>query len=221
MRLSRFTSHYRRPVLPAAGGRDSLGLSESAHLYVCPQSLFKLHPGFDEILAGILRHDPKGEIVLLEGRHRQWRQALERRFAATMPDAAARVRFLPRLPMDAFLDLVAASDVMLDPTPFCGGNTTLEALAAGTPVVTLPGELLLCRRADARYRQMGVSTCIAADLQDYVTIATRLGMDPAARSAAVAAIEETRGALFEDHEIVAELEAWFISAVEETRDAMR
>jgi predicted O-linked N-acetylglucosamine transferase (SPINDLY family) len=222
VRLPRFTSHYRRPDLPAAhGGRDSLGLSETAHLYVCPQSPFKLHPGFDEVLAGILRHDPKGEIVLLDGRHEEWRHALERRFAAVMPDVAGRVRFLPRLPMDAFFNLIAISDVVLDPTPFCGGNSTLEALAVGTPVVTLPGEFLRGRLSYALYRQMGVSTCIATDLQDYVAIATRLGMDPAARSAAVAAIDETRGAVFEDERIVAELESWFISTVEETRDAMR
>jgi hypothetical protein len=37
----------------------------------------------------------------------------------------------------------------------------------------------------------------------------------------VAAIEETRDTLFEDHQIVAQLESWFIDAVEETRDAMR
>jgi predicted O-linked N-acetylglucosamine transferase (SPINDLY family) len=221
VRLPRFTSRYRRPDLPAPGGRDSLGLSETAHLYVCPQSLFKLHPGFDEVLAGILRHDPKGEIVLLDGRHEEWRHALERRFTAVMPDVAQRVRFLPRLPIEGFFNLVAVSDVMLDPTPFCGGNTTLEALAVGTPVVTLPGEFLRGRLSYALYRQMGVSTCIATDLQDYVAIATRLGQDPAERSAAVAAIDEARGAVFEDERIVAELESWFISTVEETRDAMR
>ena len=202
---------------PAATVSD---LSEAAHLYVCPQSLFKLHPGFDQVLAGILRTDPEGEIVLLEGRHQEWRNALERRFAAVMPDVAARVRFLPRLPSEAFFNLVAVSDVMLDPTPFCGGNTSLEALAVGTPVVTFPGAFLRGRLTFALYRQMGIDACIAADLQDYVAIATRLGTDPAARGDAVTAIAETRNAVFEDDEIVTELEAWFVSAVEETRDAM-
>jgi len=221
VRLPHFTSHYRRPAPPAPSGRDSFGLREAAHLYVCPQSLFKLHPAFDRVLAGVLRSDPEGEIVLLEGRHREWRQALERRFAAVMPDVAGRVRFLPRLPIAAFLDLVARSDVVLDPTPFCGGNTTLEALAVGTPVVTLPGEYLRGRLSYAIYRQMGISACVASDLRDYVAIATRLGTDPAARSAAVKAIEETRDAVFEDDRIVAELEDWFVSAVAHARDAMR
>ena len=99
---------HRTEQIRSGAGRDSLGLSETAHLYICPQSLFKLHPGFDQVLAGILRRDPEGEIILLEGPHRQWRQALERRFAHVMPGVAARVRFLPRLPVDAFFNLVAA-----------------------------------------------------------------------------------------------------------------
>lgn len=217
VRLAHFTSRYRPPEPPVSRGRGSLGLAEEAHLYVCPQSLFKLHPVFDQVLAGILRQDPMGEIILLEGRHGEWRQALERRFAAVMPDVAGRVRFLPRLPLEGFLNLIAQSNVMLDPTPFCGGNTTLEALAVGTPVVTIPGDFLRGRLSYAIYRQMGLATCIASDLQDYVAIATRLGMDRDARSAAAAAIAESRDAVFDDDRIVAELEAWFVSAVEETR----
>ncbi len=220
VRLPRFTSRYRRPDLPAPASRDSLGLSETAHLYVCPQSLFKLHPAFDSVLAGILRQDPKGEIVLLDGLHGEWRQALERRFAAVMPDVAARIRFLPRLAFDRFLTLIARSDVVLDPTPFCGGNTTLEALAVGTPVVTIPGDFLRGRLSYALYRQMDMTSCVASDLDDYVAIATRLGTDADARNAVVAAIAETRDAVFEDDRIVAELEAWFVSAVENARADM-
>ena len=208
VRLPHFTSCYLRPNVPAIAGRDSLGLSESAHLYVCLQSLFKLHPLFDQALAGILRRDPEGEIVLIDGRHKEWRQASE------------RIRFLPRLPIEGFFTLLSVSDVMLDPTPFCGGNTTLEALALGTPVVTYPGAFLRGRLSYAIYRQTGVSTCIASDLQDYVAMATRLGMDAAERNAAAAEIEQTRGAVFEDDRIVADLESWMTGAVEEARDSM-
>ena len=179
-----------------------------------------MHPAFDAVLAGILRQDPEGEIVLLEGPHGAWRESLQRRFAKVMPDVAGRVRFLPRLPSESFLGLLAVSDVMLDPTPFCGGNTSLEALALGLPVVTLPGRFLRGRLTYALYRQMGFDACIAQDIDDYVARAIRLAQDADARRDAVAAIEETRGRVFEDHEIVNELGAWFVSAVEETRDSL-
>lgn len=46
--------------------------------------------------------------------------------------------WLPYLSPDAYVTLLAAGDVMVDPYPFGGGVTTLEALAVCTPVVTAP-----------------------------------------------------------------------------------
>jgi len=65
-----------------------------------------------------------------------------------------RVRFLPSLPHPAFLQLLKASSVVLDPFPFGGGVTTLEALAAGTPVVTLPAKQSVVQLAAGFYRAM-------------------------------------------------------------------
>ena len=67
---------------------------------------------------------------------------------------------------------------------------------------------------------MGISTCIASDLQDYVATATRLAMDAAERDAAAAEIEQTRGAVFEDERIIADLESWMTATVDEARDFM-
>lgn len=44
---------------------------------------------------------------------------------------AHRVRFVPTLPYDEFMALLSLSDVMLDPFPFGGGVTTLDALSLG------------------------------------------------------------------------------------------
>ena len=46
--------------------------------------------------------------------------------------------WLPYLTPEAYVTLLAAGDVMVDPFPFGGGVTTLEALAVCTPVVTAP-----------------------------------------------------------------------------------
>lgn len=58
-RLHRFTvpgTCYARPTRPAiAGDRSRFGFGSDWHVYVCPQTLFKIHPVFDAILARILR----------------------------------------------------------------------------------------------------------------------------------------------------------------------
>ena len=49
------------------------------------------------------------------------------------------------------------SDVVLDTFPFGGGVTSLQTLAMGAPLVTLPSRFLRGRLTLALYRQMGCS----------------------------------------------------------------
>jgi predicted O-linked N-acetylglucosamine transferase (SPINDLY family) len=157
--------------------RGHFRLPDDAHVYACPQMLFKFHPDFDEALAGILRGDERGLVVTIESKYPEWKQLLVDRWSRSMPDVAERIRFLPKMPRTDFMELLACSDVMLDPFPFGGGHTSYEALAIGLPVVTLPGELLRGRLTHAMYRQMGYSELLATDVAEYVRVALSMGVD--------------------------------------------
>src|SRR5205085_10077534 len=56
--------------------RGHFGLSETAHVYACPQMLFKFHPDFDEALGRILREDKHGILVTLDSKYPEWKQLL-------------------------------------------------------------------------------------------------------------------------------------------------
>lgn len=68
--------------------------------------------------------------------------------AALAGAQAGRVRVLPRLALDAFREVVAGTDIALDPLPFSGATTTFETLWQGLPVVTCTAQ----RRHRARAR---------------------------------------------------------------------
>lgn len=212
--LPSLATYYERPERPAlAGVRERLGLADATSVYACPQTLFKLHPDYDRFLAEILRSDPGGVLVLIEGRVATWTELLRQRFARTMPDVTDRIRWLPALPREAFLALLAASDVVLDPIAFGGGNTSYEALAMGTPVVTLPGELLRTRITQALYAKAGYGELVVESEQGYVEQAIRLATDPAHRAAAAEAIEERCAVLYGDEAEVRDLETFFNDAL--------
>jgi len=214
VRFNRFGLCLDRPQLSRPACRDEFGLPAGRRLYGCLQSLFKLHPDDDPLLAEVLRRDPEGELILLEGGAAPWREQLVERFTATMPDVLPRVRFVPRQSADDFLRLSSLMDVMLDPQHFSGGRTSYEALALGVPVITLPSGLLRGRITLGIYRAMGVDECIAADKRDYVELALRVAGDAAFRAALRTKILAAGERFFNDHSALDEFAQFLVRAAD-------
>jgi protein O-GlcNAc transferase len=211
-------AYYYKPTLPMTpAARENFGVDASETLYVCPQTLFKLHPDFDQLLHGILARDPHGVVILIEGTFKEFSDRLRARFESTMPSVAHRVRFVPRLAYSAFLQLLSIADVILDTVHFNGMNTSLEAFALGTPVVTWPAAMQRGRHTQAMYRKMGILDGIATGAESYVDIAVRLGTDRAHALRMRERILASNGVLYEDARVVAEFERFFLEALEQRR----
>lgn len=206
--LSTYYHRPRRTNIPSKQRRE-FGLPEEAHLYLCPQTLFKMHPEFDGVLAQILRSDPAGRIVLIEGRVSNWTNLLKQRFQREMPDVAQRIQFISAQSNANFLDLMAIADVMLDPIHFGGGNTSYEALAIGIPLVTLPGEYMRSRITRALYAKIGIMDLVASSKEHYVALALELANNISLRENFLAKLHASVDVLFEDEEEVRDLEQFF------------
>ncbi|MDP6388460.1 MAG: tetratricopeptide repeat protein [Alphaproteobacteria bacterium] len=215
--LVRFEHPPTYLLRPAAATADppDMPFAEGRNVYGCVQSLFKVHPDFDHILGQILRRDPNGVVVFLEGM-KGWSDILRRRWAKTIPDVAERIHFIGRLLQGDFPGFLAASTVLLDTIHFTGGMTTVESLAAGKAVVTWPNTPLMCGRVShAYYREVGITDCIAESAEDYTDIAVRLGTDPAYRAEIEARIRGAAERLFERPEVTREYEEFFKQALAE------
>lgn len=217
VRLGGLPFSYRRPYRPdPLGTRADLGLAEDATIYFLAQNLFKIHPDMDAALGQILRLDPRGQILLLEGQDRNWGRKLRERFHAGIGAAAARIRFLPRQSHENYMRLLALSDVSLDSFPFCGGNTTYQALAMGTPVVTLPGRYLRGRLSLAIYHHMGMMDCVARDVSHYAEIAVKLGTEETFRRQVAEKIAAADGVIFDDPVFLEDAQAFLLNAEPKT-----
>ena len=179
--LNEFPLYYEPPKnIGLLKNRSDLKLPENARLYACPQSLFKLHPDFDAILAKILEQDPEGHIVLIggEGKYKFWSESLKKRWSKNFPVLNKRVLFTNRLSLLEFVSLCNCVDVLLDPMHFGGGNTFLESMIVGTPTVTMPGTHLKANITAAAYKQMKISNPpIVKNSKEYIDLAIQLAKD--------------------------------------------
>jgi predicted O-linked N-acetylglucosamine transferase (SPINDLY family) len=82
-------------------------------------------------------------------------------------------------------------DVALDPFPYSGGTTTLEALWMGVPVVCKRGDSFISRVSETLLTAVGVvDDMLAKDEDDYVEKARALASDPVALSALRASLRD-------------------------------
>jgi len=206
---------YAKPACLSTADRKRFSLPAKRHLYLCPQSLFKIHPDNDEIFLDILEQDQKATLVFFQGMFTTVTQAfmarLERGMTARKLAVQKRVIFLPRMGHDAYLQVNRSCDVMLDTLHWSGGNTSLDALACALPMVTLPGEFMRGRQSYAMLKAMGLDELVARDKSSYIAIALRLGTDAAWRKGIQQRIAQNIDRLFENQEPVKELERFLLS----------
>jgi protein O-GlcNAc transferase len=189
--------------------------SDSEHVYLCPHKIEKFHPDFDGLLGDVLRRDPQGTLVIPQDRHGYAARKLQNRLRLALPHVAERIRFVPYQSVDRYFSLIEAADVLLDPIHYGGGLTSFDGLSLNKPIVTLPGNFLRGRFTYGFYRTMGVDECIAADADDYVARAVRLGTNVAWRRHVTDRIRQTSGLLFESQAVVAEYDRILGQFVEE------
>jgi predicted O-linked N-acetylglucosamine transferase (SPINDLY family) len=212
-------AHYRERlvrlpgigVLPAPPGVADMEVrldGSGRPLLLCLQSVIKLIPRFDRVLADVAAAT-MGTIVLFEDvpeLRRRLCARLARSFSARGLDVGAHVSVLPRQRHARYLGAIAAADVVLDSPHFSGGSTSLDALGLGTPVVTWPGCWMRGRQTAGMLRVLGVEELIAANDEDYVRIVAELCADAARREALCTRLRAGHDRLFAPADVLPALE---------------
>lgn len=197
-----------RPLIPNDKTRSDFGLPADKTLYLCPQSLFKLHPDFDPLLARVLAADAQGMLVLFAADLQELTDAFLARLAAVFSrhdlDIAQRTVVLPYLSRPDYLQVNRLCDVMLDPMHWSGGQTSLDALACGLPLVTFAGRFMRGRQSTGMLRRVGMAHLIAGDEADYLRLAYAAAHDKGMRAQLLAGV----GALFDQNSAITSLEAF-------------
>jgi len=150
----------------------------------CFNNLSKISEPAAALWANILNRVPHSRLLLkttaLSSARAQAR--LREQFAA-LGIGDDRLLLEPGLPHEAFMAEYARVDIALDPFPYSGGLTTLEALWMGVPVITLPGDTFSARHSLSHLSNLGLTDLICDSAEAYVEKAVSLAADAGALDA--------------------------------------
>lgn len=88
-----------------------------------------------------------------------------------------RVLLEPASSRDAYMSAYENVDLVLDTFPFCGGTTTVDALGAGVPVLTLRGDSFVGRLGSSFLSNSNLHDFVCTNLEDYIKLAIDLSAD--------------------------------------------
>ncbi|MFN3402871.1 MAG: CDC27 family protein [Cytophagaceae bacterium] len=208
IRLDSLPSYFApKEIKTSVYTKEHFGFTPDDHIYLCHQNLKKIHPDFDSIVGNILREDNHAIVVFINTPF----EAVNRNFAERIRKATSaedRIRIMPYFyNQEEYSGLLSCADVVLDTIYYSGGTTSLDAIMAGVPIVTLPGTQHRSRFTFYLYSKINVTDGVAQTPEEYVSRAVQIAGDKSYRDKLSHRILKAGELLYQNRESVGEFTA--------------
>jgi len=190
-----FLCYAPPPHAPAVVAGPAAGRADGAVTFGCFNTLWKLSPATIGTWVRILEGVPNSRLLLKASALKD--RGLAARYLAMFVErgiAAERVEMRGETKGKAeHMGTYGEVDIALDPFPYNGTTTTLEAIWMGVPVVTIEGDSHLSRVGLSLLTNLGFGEWVAKSVDEYVAVALRLAADGPRRAALRASLRATLG----------------------------
>lgn len=166
---------HRDVPLEAAFPRAQLNLPEDSFVYCCFNSNYKITPTIFSIWMEILHAVPNSVLWLLKSNEET--ETHLKKYAEDQGIDSQRLIFAPFWRRNAHLRRLQAADLFLDTAPYSAHTTASDALWAGVPVLTVPGDTFASRVAASLLQAARLEECILTDWERYKDQAIALALD--------------------------------------------
>ncbi|MFT4409206.1 tetratricopeptide repeat protein [Stenotrophomonas muris] len=177
-------------TLEPSPSRAECGLPEHGVVFCCFNNSYKLNPRSMGRAFAVLQAVPGSVLWLLSGPGQA--DARLRTAAQAAGLDPARLVFMAKLPHPQYLARYPLADLFLDTHPYNAHTTASDALWAGCPVLTCPGDTFAARVAGSLNHHLGLARMNVADDAAFIATASALGNDPAALASLRAELVQAR-----------------------------
>lgn len=173
-------------AIPAPPSRAECGLPERTEdgggvVFCCFNNSYKLNPRSVGRALSVLHGVPGSVLWLLSGPGRADERLRE--FARAQGVDPQRLVFMPKQPHAEYIARLQHADLFLDTEPYNAHTTASDALWAGCPVLTRPGETFAARVAGSLNHHLGMASMNVDSDAEFVARAVELGRDARALAA--------------------------------------
>ncbi|NJL59307.1 MAG: tetratricopeptide repeat protein [Desulfobacteraceae bacterium] len=170
-------SDHQQGIWTPPPTRQEVGLPQDRFVFCSFNQAFKIEARLFDCWMSILRQLPDS-VLWLSSPPESGERNMKRQAELRGIDSS-RLLFTGKIPMkDQFLARLGLSDLVLDPWVYNGHTTTLDALWAGVPVVSLQGKTFASRVSSGMLTVIDLPELITYTHQDYEKLILRLATHP-------------------------------------------
>ena len=167
-----------RKIAERVFSRTEAGLPEQGFVFCCFNNSYKFTPDVFDVWMRLLRA-VAGSVLWLPENNASAMTNL-RAEAEKRNVSPERLIIAPRVPSnEEHLARLRLADLFLDTLYYNAHTTACDALWAGLPIMTCPGQTFASRVAGSLLSAVGLPELITSSLADYEALALKLARDPA------------------------------------------
>jgi protein O-GlcNAc transferase len=211
----------RRPSSDGPTSRSDHGLPEEAFVFCCFNDDYKITPSVFSSWMRILKAVDDSVLWLFEENPQAARNL--QREALARGVAPMRLVFARHLPHAEHLARQRCADLFLDTLPYNAHTTASDALWAGLPVLSCPGETFAGRVGASLLNAVGLPELVASSAARYEEMAIELATNRTSLHAVKAKLAQNRPrtALFDTARYTKRIEAAYSAMMERHRSGLQ
>ncbi len=215
---SYFVTDNQQKISDDVPSRAECGLPEEGFVFACFNKPYKITAQMFDLWAQILKQVPDSVLWLFSNikdcEDNLKKEAEKRGFAD-------RLVFAKREEKSQHLARHALADMFLDCFEINAHTTAIDALWAGLPVLTKPGNSIISRASASIINAMGMENWVVTSNEEYVEKAVYYATNPTKLSAEKKKLKtlKNKTALFDTAKYVKSLEEGFLQAYEQYKES--
>ena len=171
-----FPNSFKNKYLETNLKKEEFLLPNDKFIFCCFNNLIKINEFIIDVWSEILNSSKNSILWLSIPPNTKQNRNILNEFNKRKVDLS-RIFFSDKIEYQKYLERFKLADLFLDTYPYCGHTTSIEALNAGLPVLTLQGKSFQNRVSASLLKNLNLKELITTNNKEYIKLALDLYKD--------------------------------------------